>query len=213
MPLNLWGSKMSPCTQRVAIVLLETGAHFKYHDVDISKGAHKAPEYLAKQQPFGQVPSLWDGDYHIYESRAINVYVASTYDKSGKLFPEDAKARGVVEQWVNIEIDYYHAITEITHELVFKPWRGVQSDLTKIPALEKSMHEVFAVINKHLEGKKYFAGANFSVADAAYIPYTHVLVHKIEQYKNVFDAYPNIKTWWHTVSGRHAVIKALAGDY
>ena len=57
MVLTLYGFSLSTCTQRVATILHEKEVAFKFVEVDLRKGEHKTPEYLAKQ-PFGQVPVL-----------------------------------------------------------------------------------------------------------------------------------------------------------
>ena len=213
MSLNLFGMRLSTCTQRVAITLLETGAPFTFHAVDLAKREQKSPEYLEKHQPFGQIPSLWDGDFHVFESRAIATYIASAYDKTGTLYPTDVKARAIVDQWINVELNYYTAAAELASEFIFKPRYGRPQNLERVPDLEKSLHTALAVLNKHLEGKTYFTGDNFTVADIVYIPYTNLLVNKIEQYKTIFDAYPSVNAWWAAVNARPSVAKALAGDY
>jgi glutathione S-transferase len=57
MVLKLYGSALSTCTRRAAVVFHEKNAPFEFHPIDMSKGAHKSPEYMEKQ-PFGQVPYL-----------------------------------------------------------------------------------------------------------------------------------------------------------
>nr|CAD1828440.1 unnamed protein product [Ananas comosus var. bracteatus] len=46
--------------------------------VDLRSGAHKQPPFLALN-PFGQIPALEDGDTVLFESRAINRYIATKY--------------------------------------------------------------------------------------------------------------------------------------
>ena len=48
MSLNLYGTKLATCTQRVTITLLEAGAPFTFHAVDLAKREHKTAEYLEK---------------------------------------------------------------------------------------------------------------------------------------------------------------------
>ncbi len=50
-------------------------------------------DFLAKHNPFGQIPSLYDGDYHVFESRAIIAYIANAYDKTGTLNPKVSEKR------------------------------------------------------------------------------------------------------------------------
>ena len=57
MVLKLYGSTTSTCTLRVATVLKEKNVPFEFHNVDLFKGEHKAPAYVANQ-PFGQVPYI-----------------------------------------------------------------------------------------------------------------------------------------------------------
>lgn len=44
------------------------------------------------------VPTLVDGDFTIWESRAISVYLVRTYGKNESLYPTDPKKRAIVDQ-------------------------------------------------------------------------------------------------------------------
>lgn len=57
-PVKLYGSPMSTCTRRVAVVLKEKGVPYELIPVDLSKGEHKKPDFIENFQPFGQVPVL-----------------------------------------------------------------------------------------------------------------------------------------------------------
>ena len=57
-PVKLYGSPTSTCTRRVAVVLKEKGVPYELIPVDLSKGEHKKPDYIANFQPFGQVHVL-----------------------------------------------------------------------------------------------------------------------------------------------------------
>lgn len=57
MALKLYGSPYSTSTKRVAIVLQEKHVPFEFIDIDLVKGEHKAPDFVAKQ-PFEQVPFI-----------------------------------------------------------------------------------------------------------------------------------------------------------
>ncbi|KZP22445.1 hypothetical protein FIBSPDRAFT_738969 [Athelia psychrophila] len=57
MALKLYGSPYSTATKRVTIVLQEKHVPFEFIAIDLIKGEHKAPDFVAKQ-PFGQVPYI-----------------------------------------------------------------------------------------------------------------------------------------------------------
>ncbi|KAJ6600868.1 thioredoxin-like protein [Mycena sp. CBHHK59/15] len=88
MVLKFFGSPFSTCTQRVAAVLIEKKVPFEFVPIDMTKGAHKSAEHIAKQ-PFGQIPD--DDGYILYESRTICRYtVEDKYpDQETKLVPSD----------------------------------------------------------------------------------------------------------------------------
>ena len=56
----------------------------------------KTEEYLAIN-PNGRVPALVDGEITLFESMAINLYLAKTY--GGDLYPQDAAAEAETWQW------------------------------------------------------------------------------------------------------------------
>lgn len=77
MVLTLYGSPVSTCTKRVAVVLKEKDIPFTFVPIDLMKGEHKDPEYL-KKQPFGQVPyivSLQDIQASSLRLRLLLLYI------------------------------------------------------------------------------------------------------------------------------------------
>ncbi|XP_022880522.1 glutathione S-transferase F9-like isoform X2 [Olea europaea var. sylvestris] len=62
----------------VIVCLIERGSNFKFVSIDVFKGENKTPDYL-QLQPFGHVPVIQDGDYTLFESRAIMRYYAEKY--------------------------------------------------------------------------------------------------------------------------------------
>lgn len=66
------------------------------------KGEQKAPEYT-KYNPNGRIPALIDhhnGDFVIWESDAILLYLVDRYDQEKKLTVTDEKERYSLIRWL-----------------------------------------------------------------------------------------------------------------
>src|SRR4029077_14914833 len=57
----------------------------------------KGAEYL-KINPNGKVPALVDGDFKLFESMAINLYLAAKHGKDG-FFPASLEDQALCQQW------------------------------------------------------------------------------------------------------------------
>jgi glutathione S-transferase len=76
---------------RARWALEEAGLDYRVRMLD----QERPPEYLL-EQPFNQVPTLREGDVHIFESGAIVQYIG---DKSEALLPRDPQGRYRAIQW------------------------------------------------------------------------------------------------------------------
>jgi glutathione S-transferase len=76
--MKLYAHPFSNNSMRAQLSLDEKGLDYEYVKVDLFKGQHKQPDFLAIN-PRGQVPALVDGDVRIYESVAIVQYLEYRY--------------------------------------------------------------------------------------------------------------------------------------
>ena len=160
---------LDPCTvncRKVLAGLDLLGAPFERVHVDYFAGDHKKPEYLAIN-PNGKVPAFVDGDLKLFESRAINAYLASL-DPKRRLYPENLKKRAVVDQW-----SYWQAIhfgpssQKLTFEKVLKEKFGRGKPDEQVIATEaKETTKLLGVFNSGLTGRDWIAG-DLSIADFA----------------------------------------------
>ena len=95
--MKLYNANLSPNALRVRAVVNELGIALEVIDVDLRSGGNRTKEFLALN-PNGKVPVLVDGDFVLWESRAINAYLATMKPESG-LYPADARKRAMVDQW------------------------------------------------------------------------------------------------------------------
>ena len=99
--IRVYRHPLSGHAHRVELFLSLLGLPYEPVDVDLRRGEHKTPEFLARN-PFGQVPVLEDGDVTLADSNAILVYLAGRYDSSGRWYPRDPLTAGRIQQWLSV---------------------------------------------------------------------------------------------------------------
>jgi len=100
-PMKLYRHPLSGHSHRAQLALSLMGLPHELVNVDLMKGAHKAPEFLALS-PFGQVPVLDDGGTIVFDSNAILIYLAAKYDPAGRWMPRDPKGQADVQAWLSV---------------------------------------------------------------------------------------------------------------
>jgi glutathione S-transferase len=97
--MKLYDSRLAPNPRRVRWFMAEKGINdLEVVDVDLLKGAHRTPEYVARAG-IAQAPALtMDDGTTITESLAICRYLESLHPEPN-MFGRDAKEAAVIEMW------------------------------------------------------------------------------------------------------------------
>ncbi|KAJ8753461.1 hypothetical protein K2173_019860 [Erythroxylum novogranatense] len=195
--------------KRVIVCLIEKGIEFETVPVDLVKGEHRSPEYL-KLQPFGSLPVIQDGDYTLYESRAIIRYYAEKYKSQGTdLLGNTIEERGLVEQWLEVEAHNYHPhIYNLTIQILFSSALGFLPDEKIIKESEEKLGKVLDVYEERLSKSKYLAGDSFSLADLSHLPFTQYLVGPMQK-EYLIRERKHVSAWWDDISNRPSWKKVL----
>ena len=83
-------------TARCLWMLEEVGQPYELVEVQPRTEQADSPEFRAVN-PNGRVPALVDGDTVLWESMAINLYLAEKY--GGAMMPATVEGRGLACQW------------------------------------------------------------------------------------------------------------------
>jgi len=149
----LHGIFASGPTYKVGLMLTLTSTAFDYEHVNMMQGAHKTPEFLAKNR-FGQVPCLEDRQTGalMCQSSAILEYLAET---TGKLLGADAAERQVAREWV------YWSNDRLARG-VYRP-RAFKFGFAKahdevVSHYTNEGKAALTELDKHLAGKSWLAG-------------------------------------------------------
>lgn len=163
--MKLYSIHNSNNCRRVNAVIGYLGLEVELAEPDLMKGELKAPDYVALN-PNAKVPTLVDGDFKLWESRAIMHYLCSK--KPGNtLLPQDPKAQAEILKWQFWEaVHLSRGTTPFAFEKLFKPLFFKQEpDAAAIAAGEKELHQFAPVLNAQLETRKFILGDGVTLAD------------------------------------------------
>jgi glutathione S-transferase len=155
--VKLYGSSMSRAG-RSLWALEEVGVKFEH----VLVAETRKPEYL-KINPNGHVPALDDNGTIIWESMAINLYLAEKYGKA-PLWPSTVEGHGACYQWslwVMTEVETPQ-IDLFMHRIMLPAEK--RDEKVALAAIEK-LKAPFKVLDDHLQGSEYLIGREFTIAD------------------------------------------------
>lgn len=151
--------------------------------VDLAKGAHKQPDFLALNA-FGQVPVIDDQGVILADSNAILVYLAQKYG-NGRWLPADPVGAAEVQRWLSIAAG----------PIAFGPARARLITVFGAPYNAEEViaysHTVLKVIDQELAAMPYLAGAEPTIADVSAYSY---IAHAPEGNVSL-EEYANIRAW------------------
>lgn len=182
--LKLYGGDRS----RASIVhwyLEELGVPYEFVKLDMQAGEHRQSEFLAIN-PMGKVPAIVDGDFQLWESGAILLYLAEKYGK----MPSSVEERAKIAQWV------LFANSSLSTGIFVEANR------------ERELPRLMTPLNEILEQQPFILGNEFTVADVAvgsvlgYIP----IMLKLD-----LSAYPAVLNYIKQIAERPAFQKSIGG--
>jgi glutathione S-transferase len=200
--IKLYGIRQSRA-MRCLWALEELGVPYENVPTNFATDAKK-PEFQAVN-PNGRIPALVDGDVVLFESMAINLYLAKRYDAKG-LQPKTLADEARAVQWS------FWGMTEVETLLLqvlmnrrFLP--EPQRDESLAKAGEEQLQQPLRVLDGALAGKPYLLGESFTIADLnlASILWWAQLA-KVDLSKT-----PNAKRWLEACCARPGFAKAQRG--
>ena len=183
--VKIYGHEVSGNAYKVKLLASLLGIEYEWVRVDLMKGEHKSPEYLARN-PFGQVPILEDGDVTLADAQAILVYLARTYG-GDEWLPIDAVGLAQVVRWLSI------AAGEVRQGVENARLFHLFGEGTKINIERATLKSQFILnqLNQHLSDRLWLEFERPTIADVAVFPYVALAKDgKIE-----LENYPHVLSW------------------
>ncbi|MGF6876406.1 glutathione S-transferase family protein [Paraburkholderia sp. MM5477-R1] len=186
-PIKLYTTLLSGHGHRVKLFLTLLDLPFEVIELNMKAGDNRKPEYLALN-PFGQVPTIQDGELTLFDSNAILVYLAKRYGDASWL-PDDPRGAAAVQRWLSFaagQIAYGPCAARLV--TVF----GAPLDHERAKQIAVKL---FDVIDEELAGKPFVAGAHVTIADIA----AHTYIAHAPEGGVSLQPYPNIRAWLQRV--------------
>lgn len=192
------------------VLLEEIGAPFELVFVDRANAAHKSPAYL-KLNPNGQIPVLVDGDFVVYESAAICLYLADRFPDKELVPPLQTRERA----------HFYQRLIWCTNTLqamlmhFFYPERMVdEADAAAAAQVKRSAEMRVGSMLDQLEqqlathGADWLLGPAFSAVD----PYVLMLCRWTRNFTRPARSRPYLASYLQRMLARPAVQRTFGSE-
>ncbi|KAI8821646.1 glutathione S-transferase [Fimicolochytrium jonesii] len=187
----------TPNGQKASIGLEELGLKYKVVEVDITENVQKE-EWFLKINPNGRIPAIVDhsrGDFPVFETGAILMYLAEHHDPKNILLSEDANKRSEAIQWLNWQMGGLGPMQgQANHFFRYAP----ENIPYAIKRYQDETKRLYSVMERQLsDGREYLIG-EYSLADVACFGWGLSL-----------EELPLVDQWLHRAAKRPAVLRGM----
>lgn len=209
----LRGYRYSVYNRIARVVLHEKGVAYATDEID--PFAANVPRDYLKRHPFRRVPVLSHGEFDVFETSAISLYVNAAFG-GPELMPTNAKTLARVTQVASIVDSYAYRpmIRQVFAHRVFRPAINELPDEVEIAEGIDASHTVLGALNNIAKEGRVLDGQSFTLADCHLAPMLAYFV-QAQEGAGALKAYSNLAEWWATVSQReslHATEPGLPGS-
>jgi glutathione S-transferase len=179
----------------------ELGLDYEHLPLEIGAAGARAPDFLALN-PNGRLPAIVDGDFVLFESLAITLYLAKKH-ATGGLYPATLQGEAKAWQWS------FWAIAEVDRGVNIWSLHAVrlpaaEQDTDKRDEALSVLAAPFKVLDAAVTAQPYLLGDDFTVAD---LNVAAVISRAADM---DLTAVPHLQAWLARCLARPAARAALA---
>jgi glutathione S-transferase len=197
--MDFYFGRWSGNSARAAFGLYESGCAFRPRELDVRGDENRAASYLAVN-PMGKIPALVEGSMALWESNAINWYIAEKTPRAN-LLPSSLEGRAGVQRWLFFQSAHVSPasvpVFRSINPRVQAFWHLKPGATPEAPRQE--LLRFLPVLESALEGRDWLE-KEFSLADIAYAPHLWLL----EDGGYDFAQWPRLRAWLHRLLARPA---------
>ncbi len=198
--MELYFCHNSGNSARVVCALIESCLEWKPYLLDPKAGDTRSSAYL-KINPMGKVPALIAGEFVLWESNAINWYIAQKRPDAG-LLPESLEAQAAVMRWQHFQGAHVSPacapVFRLDNPRMQRAW-GVKGDPQAAAAAATELARYLTVLETQLLNRTWLED-HYSLADIAFAPHFWLL----QEGTFDFGAFPAVRAWLERLFNRVA---------
>jgi glutathione S-transferase len=184
--LTLYDAARCPYCARTRIVLAEKGIEYETFEIDL----RDRPQWIYEKNTTGRVPVVEEDAWILPESSVINEYLEERYPEP-PLLPPDPADRALARVWI------------FRHDDFTKPYYALRRE--EDGAAER-FDEELAKLDAALERQPWLTGAEYGLADIAYVPW----VLRARDLLGVsLDGFPAVRSWLDRLVERPAIAREV----
>lgn len=163
--MKLYHFPFSPNSRKVVAVLQHLKLDCEFEVIDLSKGEQMNPEFV-KLNPNHAIPTLVDGDFVLWESNAILIYLCSKVP-GNTLYSNDPRIQADINRWLFWQSSHFGGACGVyVFENIIKPqFMKKEPDPAEIAKGAERFHRFSAVLNDYLKGRAWLVGNDWTLAD------------------------------------------------
>jgi len=171
---------------RARIALAEKGLEYEVLEIDLSD----RPQWIYEKNPTGRVPVIEEDAWILPESSVILEFLEERYPEP-PLLPPDPADRALARVWI------------FRHDDFTKPYYALRRE--EEGAAEK-FDEQLAKLEEALSRQAWLTGAEYGLADIAYVPW---VLRARDMLGVSLDAFPAVREWLARLEERPAVAREV----
>jgi glutathione S-transferase len=184
--LTLYDAARCPYCARARIALAEKGIEHEVLEIDLAD----RPQWIYEKNETGRVPVIEEDAWILPESSVILEYLEERYPDP-PLLPADPADRALARVWI------------FRHDDFTKPYYALRRG--EDGAAER-FDEQLAKLDAALAGQPWLTGADYGLADIAYVPW---VLRARDMLGVTFDAFPNVREWLDRLEQRPAIAREV----
>ena len=184
--LTLYDAARCPYCARARIALAEKGIEYEPLEIDLND----RPQGIYEKNATGRVPVIEEDAWILPESSVIMEYLEERYPEP-PLLPPDPADRALARVWI------------FRHDDFTKPYYALRRGED---AAAERFDEQLAKLEAALERQPWLTGAEYGLADIAYVPW---VLRARDMLGVSLDEFPAVRSWLDRLEERPAISREV----